>query len=113
MEIQGKREPSPDPSLGILTGPKIFVRIQFHPNEFKPYFLDCMLDSGCQVNLAKGSALPPFYWENTSDRGLATEGTSIPLVEKAKNFPIKLKGTSNTLTLYRLYDINEDCILGS
>ena len=63
MEIENPRvrEPSPDPSLGMLTGPKIFVQIQFLPSEFKPYFLDCMLDSGCQVNLAKGSALPHFY----------------------------------------------------
>ena len=67
MESPEKREPSPDPSLGMLTGPKIFVRIQFFPSEFKPYFLDCMLDSGCQVNLSKGLALPSFYWKNTSD----------------------------------------------
>ena len=72
-----------------------------------------MLDSGCQVNLAKGSALPHFYWESTSDRGSAIQGTPIPLVAKYENFPIKLKGTSDTLTLYRLDDINEECILGS
>ena len=40
MESPRLREPSPDPSLGMLTGPQIFVRIQFHPSEFKPYFLD-------------------------------------------------------------------------
>ena len=27
MEIPRLREPSPDPSLGMITGPKIFVRI--------------------------------------------------------------------------------------
>ena len=63
------REPSPDPNLGMLTGPKIFVKVQFHPSEFKPYSLDCMIDFRCQVNLAKGSSLPQFYWENTSDEG--------------------------------------------
>ena len=113
MESPRQREPSPDPSLGMLTGPKIFVQIQFHPSEFKPYFLDCILDSGCQVNLAKGSALPHFYWESTSYCGSAIQGTPVPLVAKSENFPIKLKGTSDTLTLYKLDDINEDCILGS
>ena len=72
-----------------------------------------MLDSGCQVHLAKGLALPSFYWENTSDRGPAIEGTHVPLVAKAENFPIKLKGTNDSLSLYILDDINEDCILGS
>ena len=71
-----------------------------------------MLDSECQVNLAKGSTFPSFYWENTSDRGSAIEGTPVPLTMKAENFPIKLKGTNDSLTLYRLDDINEDCILG-
>ena len=55
------REPSPDPNLGMLTGPKIFVKVQFNPKEFKPYTLDCMIDSGCQVNLEKGPALPQFW----------------------------------------------------
>ena len=72
-----------------------------------------MLDFGCQVNLAKGSALPHFYWESTLDCGSSIQGTPVPLVAKSENFPIKLKGTSDTLTLYRLDDINEDCIPGS
>ena len=55
------REPSPDPNMGMLTSPKIFVKVQFTPKEFKPYSLDCLIDSGCQVNLEKGSALPQFY----------------------------------------------------
>ena len=53
------------------------------------------------------------YWENTSDRGSAIQGTPVPLVAKSENFPIKLKETNDTLTLYRLDEINEDCILGS
>ena len=98
MESPEKREPSPDPSLGMLIGPKIFVWIQFRPSEFKPYFLDCMLDSSCQVNLEKGSSLPLFYWENTTDRGIAIEGTLVPLPAKAEKFSIKLNKTSNAVT---------------
>ena len=60
MEIPEKKEASLDITLGMLTGPKMFIWIQLCPSEFKPYFLDCMLDSGCQVNLAKGSTLPSF-----------------------------------------------------
>ena len=107
------REPSPDPNLGMLTGPKIFVKVQFHPSEFKPYSLDCMIDSRCQVNLAKGSALPHFYWENTSDKGSAIEGTPVPLKAKSEKFPVQFKGVNDQLTLYRLDDISDDCILGS
>ena len=98
MESPEKKEPSPDITLGMLTGPKMFIRIQLCPNEFKPYFLDCMLDSGCQVNLAKGSALPSFYWENTTNRGPTIEGTPVPRAAKAGNFPIKLNKTSNAVT---------------
>ena len=96
----------------MLTGPKMFIRIQFFPSEYKPYFLDCMLDSSCQVNLAKGSALPSFYWENTKDHGTTIEGTPDPLAAKAENFPIKINKNSDAVTWYRLDDIKEDCILG-
>ena len=85
------REPSPDPNLGMLTGPKIFVKVWFHPSEFKPYSLDCMIDSGCQVNLAKGLALAHFYWENTSDKGSAIEGTPVPLKAKYEIFQYSSK----------------------
>ena len=47
LESPEKKEPSPNLTLGMLTGPKMFIRIQFFPSEYKPYFLDCMLDSGC------------------------------------------------------------------
>ena len=107
------REPSPDPDLGMLTGPKIFVKVQFHPSEFKYYSLNCMIDSGCLVNPAKGSTLPQFYWENTSDKGSAIEGTPVPLKAKSEKFLVQFKGVNDHLTLYRLDEISEDCILGS
>ena len=50
-----------NPSLSMLSGPKVYIPVQFHPCEYKPYFLSCMIDSGCQVNLARGSALPHFF----------------------------------------------------
>ena len=63
IEIPRKREPSPssDPALSMLTGPKLYIHVQFTPSEYKPYVLTCFLDFGCQVNLARGSALPSFY----------------------------------------------------
>ena len=63
--------------------------------------------------MAKGSALPPFYWEQTSDRGTAIEGTPVPLKAKEKIFPVNFNGVSDKLTVYRLDSINDDCILGS
>ena len=44
------------PSLFLMSGPKLFIKVQFDLEEFKPYTLSCQIDSGCQVNLAKGSA---------------------------------------------------------
>jgi hypothetical protein len=38
-----------------------------------------MIDSGCQMNLAKRNVIPPFYWENMNERGIAIEG--IPVKE--------------------------------
>ena len=72
-----------------------------------------MLDSGYQLNLEKGSALPSFYWENTTNLGTAIEGTPVPLVAKAENFPMKFNETSDVVTWYKLDDIKEDYILGS
>ena len=91
----------------------MFIKIQFCPSEYKPYFLDCMLDSGFQLNLAKGSALPSFYWENTTGRGTTIEGTPVPLVAKVENSLIKFNETSDAVTWYKLDNIKEDCILGS
>ena len=57
---------SPPPrniQLSMLTGPKMYISVQFMPCEYKPYTLSCFVDSGCQVNLAKGSTIPHFYWE--------------------------------------------------
>ena len=48
-------------SLGLFTGPKYFIKIKFVPSEFKSYELDCMIDSGFQLNLEKGNAIPSFY----------------------------------------------------
>ena len=50
-------------SLGLFTGPKYFIKIKFFPSEFKSYELDCLIDSGFPMNLAKGNAIPSFYWE--------------------------------------------------
>ena len=72
----------------MLTRPKVYIQVQFKPEEFKHYTLDCMIDSGCQVNLEKGSALPQYYWEETTDRGSAIEGTPVTLKAKAELFPV-------------------------
>ena len=41
-----------------------------------------MIDSSCQLNLSKGSAIPLFYWEKSEDHGLAIEGTPASLTGK-------------------------------
>ena len=72
-----------------------------------------MVDSGCQVNLAKGPALPRFCWEETTDRGATIEGTPVSLKAKSELFPIAFNGVSDKLALYRLDSISDDCVLGS
>ena len=66
MQIPGQRKvsspSSPEPNLGLFQGPKLFISLTFCPPEYKSYSLSCMIDSGCQLNLARGSAIPPFYW---------------------------------------------------
>lgn len=110
---ESPKSPSPDPKLSMLTGPKVFIKVQFQPEEYKPYTLDCMIDSSCQVNLAKSSALPAFYWEKTADRGSAIEGTPAALTAKAELFPVQFGKVKDKLTVYKLDSITEDCILGS
>ena len=72
-----------------------------------------MIDSGCQLNIAKGSASPLFYSEKSADHGSAIEGTPISLNGKVVDFPIHISNESEVLSLYRLDSIKEDCILGS
>ena len=35
------------PSLFLMSGPKLYIQIQFDLQEFKPYTLSCQIDSGC------------------------------------------------------------------
>ena len=73
---------SSDPNLGLFQGPKLFINLKFCPPEYKSYSLSCMIDSGFQLNLAKGSAIPLFYWENYADHGSTIEGTPVSLTSK-------------------------------
>ena len=57
--------------------------------------------------------MPQFYWENTFDKGSAIEGTPVPLKARSDSFPVQFNNVHDQLTLYRLDEINEDCILGS
>ena len=65
MQVPGQRKvsspSSPEPNLGLFQGPKLFISLTFCPLEFKSYSLSCMIDSGCQLNLSRGPAIPPFY----------------------------------------------------
>ena len=64
-------------SLGLFTSPKYFIKIKFCASKLKYYEIDCMIDSGCQMNLVKGNVIPSFYWEKTNKHGLAIEGTPV------------------------------------
>ena len=72
-----------------------------------------MIDSGCQLNLAKRNAIPNFYWEKTLDMGLAIEGTPVQLLGKENRFPVSFNGIKSELSLSKLDNMNDDCILGS
>ena len=56
---------SRDPNLGLFKVPKLFINLVFFPPEYKSYSLSCMVNSGSQLNLARGSAIPLFYWEKS------------------------------------------------
>ena len=102
---------SPDPNLGLFQGPKLFINLNFCPPEYKSYSLSCMIDSGCQLNLARGLVILLFYWEKSADHGSAIEGTPVSLTGKVENFPIQISNKSKVLSLYRLDSIKEDYIL--
>ena len=101
-----------DPNLGLFQGPKLFINLIFCPPEYKSYYLSCMIDSGCQLNLAKGSTIPLFYWEKSANHGSAIEGTPVSLTGKVADFPIHISNESEVLSLYRLDSIKEYCSLG-
>ena len=96
-----------------MSGPKLFIKVQFDLEEFKPYTLSCQIDSGCQVNLAKGSALPFYYWEKTFGSGTAIHGTPVPIRGKAEIVPVIFGKSQSKLTFYRLDELKDDCLLGS
>ena len=73
-------------SLGLFTGPNYFIKIKFCPYEFKSHELDCMIDSGCQMNTKKGNAIPYFYWEKSNEHGVAIQGTPVQLKGRVPNF---------------------------
>ena len=79
---------SPDPNLGMFQGPKLFINLVFCPPEYKSYSLSCMIDSGCLLNLAKGSTIPLFYWEKSVDHDSTIEGIPVSLIGKIADFPI-------------------------
>ena len=35
------------PSMSLMSGPKLYLTVQFNLCEFKPYRLSCMIDSRC------------------------------------------------------------------
>ena len=93
----------------MLSNFKLITEIRW---QGKPQHPHCQIDSGCQVSLAKSLALPSFYWEKTTDCGAAIQGTPIALTAKSKLFPVQFGEVKDELTLYRLDEISEDCILG-
>ena len=72
-----------------------------------------MIDFGCQVNLAKVEAIPSFFWEKAPEHLVAIEGTPIKLLGRVLDFPVKIEGLHEVLSLNRFDNIKEDCILGS
>ena len=72
-----------------------------------------MIDSGFQMNLAKGNAIPSLYWEKTNEHGVAIEGTHLQLKGKFLYFPISIGGIKEVMHLNRLEDLKEYCIIGS
>lgn len=65
-----------------------------------------MIDSGYQMNLAKGNAIPSFYWKRTNEHGVAIEGTHVQLKGRVPDFPISISEIKEVLHLNRLDDMN-------
>ena len=42
----------PGKSIALASEPKLYIPLTFCPHDCKPYSLDCLLDSGAQLNLA-------------------------------------------------------------
>ena len=90
MQVPGQRKvsslSSPEPNLGLFQGPKLFTSLTLYPPEYKSYSLSCMINSSFQLNLARGPAIPPFYWEKSVDHGSAIEGTPVSLTRRLEDF---------------------------
>ena len=65
------------------------------------------------MNMAKGNAIPYFYWEKSNEHGVAIEETPVQLKDRVPNFPISISGIIEAMHLNTLYDLKEDCIIGS
>ena len=91
-EKEGDPEECPDVfgQLGQLSGPRFFIKISLCPPKNKPYELDCIVDSGAQMSLAKYGAIPNFYWELSSEVGNSIDGTPVNLLGIVHNFPISI-----------------------
>jgi len=66
--------------------------VTFCPEEHRLYVLDCILDSGAQLSLAKFGAIPKFYWETSTELGSSIDGNLVPLKKIVHNFPISIVG---------------------
>ena len=58
-----------------------------------------MIDSGSQMNLEKGNAIPCFYWKKTTEHGVAIKGTPVQLKGKVPEFPININGIKEVCIL--------------
>ena len=65
------------------------------------------------MNLAKGNAIPSFYWEKTNEHGVAIEGTPVQLKGRVPYFSKSINGIKEVLRLNKLDDLKEDCIIRS
>jgi hypothetical protein len=52
------KELNPSPALLSFGGTKFYMKITFCPPETKPYEVDCLVDSGCQLNLLRKNVIP-------------------------------------------------------
>jgi hypothetical protein len=107
------KEVKPSPALLSFGGTKFYMKITFCPPETKPYEVDCLVDSGCQLNLLRKNVIPEFYWERPTMTGKAIDGSEVPIQGQVENFPLKIGKQSFKLSFHCVNQINDDCVLGA
>ena len=75
--------------------------------------MDCLLDSGAQLNLARHLEIPPFYWDKSNEGGSTINGSLFPIEHQVLYFRLQIQEHPVQCTFLELDEIPANVILSS